>query len=738
MTHFVIPTFNDVSKLSFNSIVAIDISDFTQIGDYISFSLPEFKRSKLDLTQTFVDLTSNAEGDFGIGPTDQIAFSKASPTLTEGDGDKEMRIPISLLKTVDKSAITGVRFRIFATSKCTFRCLSIRACSENWKYSPIDLDTLWHRVHRPPAPSGKASPTITFPESVSVPKAWPILFRSNAMNGLSDPTPVNLSTGVAFTSGTFAQAVSTGSKFNELALYFRDVPTDNQTMIEMNAQTQNQLDVHLGQPDFGRALYDARDQEDIDFFKQNELDEHSMFNIERKPDESEHTWLEVKLRWGATQASNKLTIFNADGIGYEFTNMAIEACNKAELDLGRYILITELEDAWIRVKIFHLNQVGEFASEAPTFDTGKIFDDNLIKRRKGRFGWWANLLDGDAHIENVKTRSTNFGEIVSKEFQSITPIKGVSLYAGSTADNRLVSGVEPTDPANVSISLDPGASATGKALKIQATPLKPLQGIATNAFLIDDPDNIRISFDLKFPSSEIPGGELSAFLLGQYEDAIPVNLSSFTKNIWTHVKVSLKDTLFQTGSYQLVLMQTLPVFATSWWIENLSVNTYSVQWSVRSHKSDAWNVEGSRWQEAGFTLNSLNGGVVFEDIGNGLQVRGQALRQDAVISDFKAIPQYATLGRRTYRDEAMADTDVIELENFGSSNKERTYSFEAKFVGSTYKYATSYFWSFGDGTGDSGRNVEHTYKQAGTYSVTLTVKTGFGTPYSKIGTVIVT
>lgn len=733
MTQFSIPNADPVVTLTFDEVVAIDISSFTGAGDYISFSLPEFPRTKVELAKTFVDFTSNSSGNFGVGPVDQIAFSEASPALPGGAGDTEMRIPIALLKNINKSELTGVRFRIFAKEVCSFRCLSIRACSESWKYAPIDLDTLWHRVHRPPPPSGKVAPTITFPEAASAPKTWPILFRSNAMSGLSDPMPVNLSIGASFTAGSFAQATSSGSNFNEFALYFRDVPTDNQTMIEMNAQKQNQLEAHAGQPDFGRALYDARDQDDIDIYHQSELDERTMFNIERKPDESEHTWLEVKLRWGAIQASNKLTIFNADGVGYEFTNMAIEASNKSELDAGRYIMIIELKDSWIRVQIFHLNQVGEFASEASIFDTGRIIDDTLIKRRKGRFGWWTSLFDGDAHIDNVKTRDTNFGEVISKEFQSITPVKGISLYAGSTSEHKLVSGVETTDPENVKLSLDPGASATGGSIKVQVAPLKPLQGIATNTFLIDNPDNVHISFDIKFPSSEIPGGGLSAFLLGAYEDVIPVNLSSFNKDIWTHVKVSLKNVLFQTGRYKLILMQTLPVVATSWWIENLSVKTYSVKWSARPHKSDAWNTEGGRWQEVGFTLNSLNGGVVFKEHGKGLQVRGQALRQDAMISDFKAIPQYASLGRMVYRDEFPVQTTFSPSLTVEGTITERKVKFFAEAVGSI----VAYYWDFGDGTQDVGQVVSHTYKAPGKYVTTVTVSNAEGQKASAQKTVTI-
>lgn len=722
MTQFSIPNTNSLSSLSFDEVLSIDISGLTRSGDYISLSLPEFPRTKIEPSKTFIDFTSNEEGDFGVGPVDQIAFSEASPTLPLTAGDTEMRIPVSLLVNIDKSELTGVRFRIFAKEKCTFRCLSIRACSENWTYAPIDLDTLWNRVHRPPSPNGKASPVITFPEAKSSPKAWPILFRANPFSGFSDPMPINIAVGVAITSGSFGQA--TGVLKNEFALLFRDVPTDNQTQIELNTMTQSQLEAHAGQPDFGRALYDARDQKEIDIYDQIELDERSQFDIERKPDESEHTWLEVKLKWGAETSSNELTILDADEVGYTFTNFEIEKSESSDLDAGIFWLVAELQDSNIRVRIYTLNQIGEVTSSVPIFDSGIISDDSLIKRRKGRFGWWANLRDGDAHINSIKTRGVNYGEFVSKEFRSITPVKGVSMYTGSTSDHELVSGIEPTDRTNMTLSLDPGSSATGKAIKIEAAPLKPLQGVVTNPFLIDDPQNIRISFDIKFPSSEVSGGDLSAFLIGSYEDIYPVNLSSFKRDIWTHVKVSLKERLFQTGTYRLMLLQTFPVTATSWWIENLSVKTYSVKWSARPHKSDAWNLEGDRWQDAGFTLNSLNGGLVFDEIGSGLQIRAQALRQDASISDFKAVPQYATLGRLIYRDEIPVHTQPEPKLKITTSVSERTVQFTASQESSINIVA--YYWNFGDGIEDAGLSVSHTYSGAGTYVATLTAQTNEG------------
>lgn len=714
MTQFSIPNSDSIGSVSFEKIVTIDISDFTGSEDYIGLSLPEFPSAKLELGKTFIDFTSNPKGDFGIGPVDQIAFNQAGVTIATTSGNSEMKIPIALLTTVDKTMITGVRFRIAAAELCTFRCLSIRAFSADWVYAPTDLDTLWGRVHRPPSTNGSATQSSAFPEATNAPKAWPIVFRANPLTGLSDPKPVNLSVGVTFTSGSFAQATSSSTNFNEFALYFRDVPTDNQTMVELNSMIQSQLDAHGDQPDFGKALYDSRDQEELDIEDQEELDEQTQFNIERIPDESEHTWLEVKLKWGKTQASNKLTIHDADGVGYEFTNMPIEASKHIELDKGNFTMIVDLEDSRIRCRIYKVNQVEEIGSLV--FDSGTVFDDTLIKRRKGRFGWWTSLLDGDAYIHSVKSRGTNFGEIVTKEFQSITPVKGVSLYAGSTEDHQLVSGIEPTDRKNMTVTLDPSASGTGKAFKITTAPLRPLQGIATNPFLIDDPRNFQMSFDIKFPSSQVPEGGLTIFLLGEYEDIIPVTLSPFTKDTWTHVKVSLTNELFQTGNYQLVIMQTLPVIATTWWIENVSVKTYSVKWSARPQKDDAWNLEGDRWQDAGFTLNSLNGGIVFEEPGNGLQVRAQALRQDAVINDFKAIPQYATLGRFAWEDESVPITKptITEITHTGTT----TATFTAAGVSSD---VIRIYWDFGDGESAIGSPVTHTYASTTTVPVICTV-----------------
>jgi PKD repeat protein len=65
-----------------------------------------------------------------------------------------------------------------------------------------------------------------------------------------------------------------------------------------------------------------------------------------------------------------------------------------------------------------------------------------------------------------------------------------------------------------------------------------------------------------------------------------------------------------------------------------------------------------------------------------------------------------------------------------------TVSFTSYVSGGTGSY--SYFWTFGDGGTSTSANTTHTYNTPGTYTVQLTVKSGFQTAYSNTITIHVT
>lgn len=936
MTQIVIPNADPVATLTFEDVVTVDLSTFTGSGDYISLSMPEYPAAKMVAAKCFVDFTSNPEGNFGLGPTDSIPFSSSSPALpTTGTPDTEMRLPISLLVNCDKSAISGVRIRLFATEIVNWRCLSIRACSSTWVYAPIDLDTLWHRVVNPPTPNGSLSGRtnrITNPsaetntnnwqmghvswaegafvraEKTGIPigtgkyaihvtakkdatttnrvvsiaintlegsvtpgkkysaaaelyvidsvahglsmrfdwynsslefisssysgftnpetggfilringmeapaeaslvkvavfgettisedivdfwtdswileeasevgsyfdgsfvgaewtgtanastskllsnfptaegSSWPIIFRSNKAQGVSDPAPIDIKLGMSFVAGSFTKATGTNeSAFNQIAAYFRDLPEDDQTMVELNGDgtgrpehgfNQAQLDAIGHQPDYGRAEFKPRYMSELDEDVQSQIDTVTQWALERTPDETEHSYIEVKFKWCSTQAKNTLTIKNAEGQGYTYTNIPIVASSGGNLEVGRYVMLIGLVDNSCRVRIYKTDQVGNILENELAFDSGNIFNDDIFRRRKGRVGWWAQFADGDAFLSGFRTRGVNYGELESKEFHSLTPVKGASVFAGSTADIDLVRYLSATDPVNTSALLDPSVSNSGKAYKIITTPLRPLQGVATNFLAIDDPTNLDISFDINFPASEIPGGGLQAYLLGPYFQIIPLNLSHFDTGNWTHVKVSAPTNLYQTGNYQFVLMQALPVVSTTWYVDNVSIKTKAVKWWARSEPPTPWQENEDGWQPVGFTLNTLNGGVVFKEHGNKLQIKAQALHQDAEIHDFKLIPQYATLGRVIWPEKTSSGSKPSGSFT-GTQVEGRTYKFVATATDSD-GYPT-FLWSLGDGTYDAGQTVIHTYKRPGTYGIICYITDNFGNTITKSGTITV-
>lgn len=182
------------------AIVGVDISGFDN-ADYISVSMPDFPASSLNLNECYITLTSNEDADFDLGPADQIAFSQSTTTLT--DDDCELRIPLALLTNVDKSAITGVRFQINAVTACTFRATAIRCIAADWKYAPIDMDTLYNEALRPVSPDGSLYSPRTFPSAST---EWPVIYRSDEPTSSKDPMPIDISIGAAIATGALTSA----------------------------------------------------------------------------------------------------------------------------------------------------------------------------------------------------------------------------------------------------------------------------------------------------------------------------------------------------------------------------------------------------------------------------------------------------------------------------------------------------------------------------------------------------
>lgn len=716
---------------SYSVIDPIDISDYAAT-DLIALALPAFPGASITQAQSYIDFTSNATGDFTIGPTDSIAFSSSSPALPGTNGDAQALFPIAALANVNKAAITGIRFRIQVTGNCTFKISALRAISADWVYAPIDFDTLYERVQFTPSRTGAASEAFGFPTNpdVGMPAGFPIVFRADDSPGLKDPQPVDVTITGNFNTGALTDADgSSDAHTNAFSFYMREVPTDDQIQLELDILTQADLNALGHQPDFGTAQYIGRNMEAMDELSQQALNDESMFNLETLPDTSTHTWIVSTLKWSAT--GTELTIQNADGVGYLFDVPALIA-------EGDYAIVLELEGNTIRVRIYVTDASGNIDPSALVIDTGEIIDDTLLKRRKGRVGWWANFADGDAYLNNFRLRDINFGEIVSKSFESNTPVTGVNLFAGSSSDVELFTALQPSPWGVDTLAPDPSASKTGTAFKVVNKGGSPLQGIQTNQFVLENVQYLDLSFDIKFPKSAlIANTGLEVFLFdATTERPVPLNFTPLLGDSWQGVKASLQDEFIQPGSYTLVVVQSLADTDTTWWIDNVSIRTPVVTWAGRGSKPDAWRMREDQWVPALNTLNKQFGGIVFEEPGNGLQVRAKALRQSAEIHDYKATPRYAELGRFRWKDEipALGDSPTATIT---TSVDALTVTFLGDASSDPDGFIIAHFWSFGDDTYRFGPNVSHIYERAGTYTVVLTVTDNLGNQASTTASVTV-
>ena len=93
---------------------------FTGLNDvggtyYIDLVLPSFPAqaaaAHLDLTNSFIDFTSDGSGSYAVGLTDSIAFNASLNSLTSG-GNVNFRVNRNLLVNSDPANLTGIRFRL--------------------------------------------------------------------------------------------------------------------------------------------------------------------------------------------------------------------------------------------------------------------------------------------------------------------------------------------------------------------------------------------------------------------------------------------------------------------------------------------------------------------------------------------------------------------------------------------------------------------------------------------------
>jgi len=512
----------------------------------------------------------------------------------------------------------------------------IRILGSTWTATKHDMDTITERLVSIFARNG-TNPTDYFPK----------LWRSTEPSGVDDPLPLNSRLAANFYTGNL-------SAQNRITLFLRGRREDFLTQLDLDGtdsldvdgtplygESQATLRARGHQPDYGTAVYNPRDQMDLDVHTQTALNEKLQVELERVSDTVSASWIEVNLYFGV---QNKVVIGTTETLNdedrFEFPITGLTAQTQ-------YLFTCDLDDHSLRCFIYPLAIEGAIDLEHPVFDSTALINEFLLKRRKGRIGWEIDLADGDAWVDSVRSRGLNFGEIITNNFESFTPVEGARIFVGGTPDIRVPTLVVPYLDATITVDKY-NAQSTDGSFKVQS---RPMCGIQTNFNVFEDFEHTSISFDLYYPSLALRQDQfLIAALINQRGYMIPLVLPGITGDQWQTMTIrptqAIKE---QSGSYRFVLMQSSG--EQTWWIDNLNIVQRSIAWAGRASYNDPWNRENNRWTDFLSLTNSEVHGVMFPERGVWTQIRGRALVQNASIEKVYTKPKYAELGRMVWNSE---------------------------------------------------------------------------------------
>lgn len=554
-------------------------------------------------------------------------------------------------------------------------------------------------------------------------------------------------------NGTFATVagVLSDDVSNQISIYLREVAVDTNTQLDLDGDTMDTLDGT--DPSYGTPAFISRTQKDIDFaidtiigssaeesgygLTQGGLDGITQFNLERLQDFEAATFIEIRLTWDAIGAN--VSVYDAETVGafYSFdiptdtsTNENFDQTLYAQ---NNYALVVRLIENQIRIQIYTMD-LGKITSTV--FDSTNINDPNAIIRNRGRVGWYAHFADGDALIDFYRPGHLNFGEYRSNVFQSKTPVEGARITAsGNVSPKDLFQGIF-SGPWGGFFEDNPERSP--ESFKIRNPAVLPFQGIQTNSFFFDDFRQWDLSFQLFVSAEALEAGKMHAFLWNGKQPII-IPIGDIIGNTWHTVRTNIADIAaedFIPGEYRLVIVQSSYGTPNDWYVDKISVKRNTMEWSARAYFQDAWN-DMDDWVRFRGNFNDRDYGVLFNERARGIQVRGQAVRQNAQVGEIRTQPKYAELGKFVWADEDVSASNTPPVASFTDANTARTYTFTSTSTDSD-GWIAQYYWTFGDGYDAVGQEVVHTFEEAGTYPVTLTVMDNNGERDSDTQDIVVT
>lgn len=597
-----------------------DSIDVASLPDdwFLSISLPNFPGASIDRNASFLDLGSTT-------------LPLTSLPTTSGTNVELVFATSSLPQN-----FTDVNFRFQATAATTVTVAALRLLSPGWTVRNIDVDTQTKRL----SPTFRRDGSLPTAPEESFPQIWRASIDDPG--GADDPRPVNSKLGVNFFTGSKAGG-------NQIELFFRGRREDYITQLDLDGtdpgitpsygENQTTLDARKRQPDYGQARYDPRPQEDLEGLTQAEIDAgdpptRTQASMERLVDTISASWVKVQLNFGA---EDSIELSTTETLNDEERYRWLIALSADTF----YTILVDLIDSTVQIRIFEIAANGSIDYTSPVFDSSVVKNDFTFKRRRGRIGWQILLTDGDAYIESIRSRGQMYGEILTNNFESFTPVIGARISTGGTPDQIII----PFTSAYAGATIAPDTRitrSTDGSVKVTAG---PGQGVQTDWYIFEDFENTEIFFDLY-----VPNGAAETFqpsLLNEKGMLISLGMGRASANRWQTFRIYTSNASVQmSGRYRFVLAQSTGHF--TWNIDNLYIKERSIAYAGRSEPLDPWGRGGNPWTEFKSLINNDSNGVIFPTRGNYCQIRAQALKQGVTIDKIYVKPQYAQLGRFTW------------------------------------------------------------------------------------------
>lgn len=541
------------------------------------------------LTLSFPSYTSalslgNSTITLGDSNSNYATLSFEQGTLTQEGTTAYIQWLISEITGIDLQSITHVGFILQATNEAVIYLAALRVLSPQWVWTVLDFDSINNQLRN--------VPPLLYDVPTATNTTLPQIIRTAVPEGADDPQPKYQTINILFNSGS-------------------QISGPNLLQFQTNINNSG----------------------------------HFEFEVE----------------WGST-AANLLTLSNTyQGTTYSQQTNAI-LTNNTLYQLSCTVNKSELSVA--------INPIGTNSIEPAIAQINMNYANEQTVQR-GRLGLLVSLSDNDAYIGDIRPQSLVFAEYISKPFISRTPVKGVQIFANYSSNKELFTNQWSPFSSSTALPLlsqDHSQTLTTYSTKVQIIdtsssyiypsptllpspnlyPQGNFQGIVSQPLLeVNDPvsgisdfNNLLIKFAIWSPFSFIDQEEptFQGYLIGKYQ-TIPLNIFISQPNQWNFFSYTFygQEANYINGIYQLAIYANADV-AYTWWIDAISVSQYTISWGATNDPLVAFT-------NANSIMNNPNSGIVFMQPGNQLQVRAQALTQDAFITDqIRIVPKYQTLG----------------------------------------------------------------------------------------------